>query len=257
MVMRPDSSGSRSTSSTRRSNSVNSSRNSTPWWASEISPGRGLPPPPTIAGPDAVWCGARHGRCAHSSARKPPGVRLMTVADSSASCSDIGGSSPGSHCASIDLPVPGGPTSSAECWQAAATSIARRACTWQAGVGQGADVVARLAQRGDGVHREVFDQRGLGTVARRHHEGARRFAGGRARGVVACQAHRHGERATYRAQFAGQRQLGGIFMVVECLGRNLAAGGQDAQCDRQVEAARLLGQVGRRQVDGSRRLGNS
>jgi hypothetical protein len=30
--------------------------------ASEISPGRGLPPPPTSATPEAVWCGARNGR---------------------------------------------------------------------------------------------------------------------------------------------------------------------------------------------------
>lgn len=31
----------------------NSSRNKTPWWASVISPGCGLEPPPTNAGPDA------------------------------------------------------------------------------------------------------------------------------------------------------------------------------------------------------------
>ena len=58
-LMRPDSSGSRSTSSTLRANSGNSSRNSTPCIAIEISPGRGLLPPPTSATADAVWCGAR------------------------------------------------------------------------------------------------------------------------------------------------------------------------------------------------------
>ena len=46
MWMPPDSSGSRSTSSTRRSHSGSSSRKSTPWCASEISPGRGSLPPP-------------------------------------------------------------------------------------------------------------------------------------------------------------------------------------------------------------------
>ena len=49
IVTRPSSSGWRSTSSTRRSNSGISSRNSTPLCASEISPGRGMAPPPTSA----------------------------------------------------------------------------------------------------------------------------------------------------------------------------------------------------------------
>ena len=53
-LTRPDSSGSRSTSSTRRSNSGSSSRKSTPCIAIEISPGRGSLPPPTSATPDAV-----------------------------------------------------------------------------------------------------------------------------------------------------------------------------------------------------------
>ncbi len=56
------SSGSRSDSTTRLSNSGNSSRNKTPLWASVISPGRGmLPPPPTKAAYEEVWCGARNG----------------------------------------------------------------------------------------------------------------------------------------------------------------------------------------------------
>lgn len=54
MLTCPVSSGSRSASSTRRSNSGSSSRNSTPWCAREISPGRGSPPPPTSAALDAV-----------------------------------------------------------------------------------------------------------------------------------------------------------------------------------------------------------
>ena len=52
-VTSPLSSGSRRDSSTRRSNSGSSSRNSTPSWASEISPGRGWAPPPTSAAADA------------------------------------------------------------------------------------------------------------------------------------------------------------------------------------------------------------
>lgn len=53
MLTRPHSSGSLSASSTRRSNSGSSSRKSTPWWASEISPGRGSTPPPTRAAAEA------------------------------------------------------------------------------------------------------------------------------------------------------------------------------------------------------------
>src|SRR4029077_4139741 len=55
-------SGCRSESSACAWNSGNSSRNSTPWWASEISPGRACKPPPTSAGMLAEWCGARNGR---------------------------------------------------------------------------------------------------------------------------------------------------------------------------------------------------
>src|SRR3546814_1512434 len=49
-------------SSDLRSHSGSSSRNSTPLCASEISPGRGSPPPPTRATALAVWCGERYGR---------------------------------------------------------------------------------------------------------------------------------------------------------------------------------------------------
>lgn len=57
MWILPDSIGSRSASSTRRSNSGSSSRNSTPLWAREISPGTGIEPPPTIAASEALWWG--------------------------------------------------------------------------------------------------------------------------------------------------------------------------------------------------------
>ena len=53
-----------------------------------------------------------------------------TAAEASASSVDMGGSRPGRRCASIDLPVPGGPNNSSECAPPAATSSARRACNW-------------------------------------------------------------------------------------------------------------------------------
>ena len=58
----PSSSGWRMTSSVSRRNSGSSSRNSTPRWASEISPGRGVEPPPVRPGAEIVWCGLRKGR---------------------------------------------------------------------------------------------------------------------------------------------------------------------------------------------------
>ena len=59
MVMVPVSSGSRRASSALRGNSGSSSKNSTPRWAKEISPGLGGEPPPTKATALAVWCGAQ------------------------------------------------------------------------------------------------------------------------------------------------------------------------------------------------------
>jgi len=66
IVTVPSSSGWRSTSSVCRLNSGNSSRKSTPLWASEISPGEGVEPPPTSPALLMVWCGERNGRTANS-----------------------------------------------------------------------------------------------------------------------------------------------------------------------------------------------
>ena len=59
IVTVPSSSGCRSTSSVRRLNSGNSSRNRTPLWLREISPGEGVEPPPTRPASLIVWCGER------------------------------------------------------------------------------------------------------------------------------------------------------------------------------------------------------
>ncbi|KAF1021333.1 MAG: hypothetical protein GAK30_01954 [Paracidovorax wautersii] len=129
MLMWPFSSGSRRASSAERGNSGSSSRNSTPLWASETSPGRGGLPPPTMATALAVWCGPAVGRCAQRCGEKRP-ARLATAALSSASSVVMGGSTPAKRWASSDLPEPGGPTSSRPWPPAAAISSARRAAIW-------------------------------------------------------------------------------------------------------------------------------
>ncbi|MCY1370509.1 hypothetical protein D9M69_576020 [compost metagenome] len=60
----------------------------------------------------------------------------------------------------------------------------------------------------------------------------------------------HGHCAAHRAQLTAQRELAGEFPAGQARGADLAAGGQDAQRDRQVKTARVLGQVGRGEVDG-------
>ena len=60
----------------------------------------------------------------------------------------------------------------------------------------------------------------------------------------------HRQSPAYRAQFAGQRQLAGKFVVLELLLRQLPGSRQDAQRNRQVETPAFLGQVGGRQIDG-------
>jgi site-specific DNA recombinase len=128
IVTRPSSSGWRSTSRTRRSNSGISSRNSTPLCASEISPGRGMAPPPTRATFETVWCGARNGRSDSkpAPAGSVPATEWIAV-HSSASSNVSGGRIVPTRRASMVLPAPGGPMSNRLCAPAAATSSARRA----------------------------------------------------------------------------------------------------------------------------------
>src|SRR5579875_3200399 len=75
IVTWPSSRGCRSTSSTLRGNSGNSSRNSTPLCASDTSPGRGIMPPPISPASEIVWCGDRNGRLVTS-----PSSRFSTPA---------------------------------------------------------------------------------------------------------------------------------------------------------------------------------
>ena len=84
--------------------------NSTPLWASEISPGLALLPPPTMAAIDAVWWGSRNGRLRDMppSVSNPDSEWIIEV--SKASIADSGGKMPGKRAASMDFPDPGEPT---------------------------------------------------------------------------------------------------------------------------------------------------
>ena len=197
MVTQPSSSGCRRTSSARRSNSGISSRNSTPWWARLISPGRGWAPPPTSATSETVWCGARNGRS--RSRPTPAGSRPHTewiAVASSASSNVSGGRMPGTRRAIIVLPAPGGPTIRRLWPPAAAISSARRASVCpltsaksadgRAGVGAVRAGGRRMAAAGSfkaatasgsestGMTRRPCDDGGLGRVGRRKQDRPRR-----------------------------------------------------------------------------------
>ena len=184
IVTTPCSIGWRSTSSARRENSGISSRNSTPWCARLISPGRGM-----RAAADQRRFRHRvvrrakrpHGRQAAPAGSSP--ATECTVVTSSDSSKVSGGSSPGRRLASIVLPAPGGPTSSRLWPPAAATSSARRpsACPCTSArsgssrasrrrgggrtTARGSDGVIqhvhRFLQRVDRQHAQAFDDRRL------------------------------------------------------------------------------------------------
>ena len=80
-------------------------------WLSEISPGRGMRPPPTRPACEMVWCGARNGRAVMSGVLLGSWpATLYTFVVSNASSGVSGGMMEGSARASSVLPLPGGPT---------------------------------------------------------------------------------------------------------------------------------------------------
>ncbi|MNX98034.1 hypothetical protein D3C86_1304200 [compost metagenome] len=91
------------------------------------------------------------------------------------------------------------------------------------------------------VHLRTGHQRGLlGAVQGQHQPHGRALRVG---------GHGHRERAAHGAQFARQRQLAGELVAGEAGVLDLPAGREDAQRDGQVEAARVLRQIGRGEVD--------
>jgi hypothetical protein len=109
--MMPFSSGSRHTFRTWRRHSGHASKQSTPWCASDTSPGIGTWPPPISPASEMGWWGARHGRVVTTAVRSPvrPATRWIRVV-SMASGRVIAGRMVVSRRASIDVPAPGGPS---------------------------------------------------------------------------------------------------------------------------------------------------
>ena len=112
-------------SNTERGNSGNSSKKRTPRWASVISPGLGLEPPPISPTSEVVWCGERNGRlCITPSLPRFPAMEYILVT-SSISSNVSRGSIEASVRAIMVFPAPGGPFKRILCPPAAAISIAR------------------------------------------------------------------------------------------------------------------------------------
>ncbi len=90
--------------------------------------------------------------------------------------------------------------------------------------------------------------------ARRHRGRAplrRRCRAARRRGVQPRVAHQHGrQHAVHGAQLARKRELADELVIGERIARNAAVRGEDAERDRKVEAAAVLGQVRRREIHG-------
>jgi hypothetical protein len=66
--------------------------------------------------------------------------------------------------------------------------------------------------------------------------------------AVAARVEGHRQRTADRSQCAGQRQLARKFVARERRGRQLLGGGENAERDRQIEAARFLRQIRRCEI---------
>ena len=142
-------------------NSGVSSRNRTPPWASETSPGRCMRPPPISPSSDALWCGVRNGARVISDAPAPRVPATECTRVTSSACLPVsGGRMPGRRRAAMVLPLPGGPNSSAWWRPAAAISSARFSRSWprrsakspSAATAAGASAEASLRRRGAAGH---------------------------------------------------------------------------------------------------------
>jgi hypothetical protein len=73
--------------------------------------------------------------------------------------------------------------------------------------------------------------------------------------LLRLQRQAGGQRAPHGAQFAGQRQFARELIPRQLRAIDLPAGREDAQGNGEVEAAGILGQVGRGEIDGNALVG--
>ena len=212
-------------------------------------------PPPTIAGADAEWCGARNGgtRISPPPGASTPATEWMRVTSSAASSSSSG-RIPGSRRASIVLPVPGGPASSRLCAPAAAISSARRARSWprtsaRSGTGDSRDrraaAAARAARRSPRRYATASARwwTGTGSTPASATSGAGLGrADEPARGRRAARPRPRRARRGRARRRPSSASSPNAAMPVERVGRQLMRRSEHRERDRQVEARALLAQ---------------
>ena len=248
---------------------ASSSRKRTPRWASDASPGRGGEPPPTSAAADAVWCGARSTRSPQRDGAEGAGdaqdrrrlERLVVrqrrqQAGEAARQHRLAGARRADH---QQAQLPGG--GDLERALGGGSGRARRRDRAAPASRAAAADAARAA-------RSRRRRRRAGARARRR-AGDRRRAPTRPPTSADSSALACGS-TSVRGVAAGVRCSASAIASAPCTGRSwppsesspansnassrarvdLAGGGEDAERDRQVEAARFLRQVGRREADG-------
>ncbi len=212
-----------------------------------------------MAGSEAEWCGSRKGRRRVTAPPVSTPATLWIMLTSSASRGDRGGSSPGSRCASIDLPEPGGPTINRLCAPAAATSSARLAASCPLMSARSGNGPSSRGAAGSGGVSTCSPLKWLMSASR---VGAARISTSPAQAAsppdasgqispspAACAPMAAGKRARDRRDRAVQGQLAECRVARHLLARQRLHRDQQAERDRQVEMAAFLQHVGGRQVD--------
>ena len=97
-----------------------------------------------------------------------------------------------------------------------------------------------LSQRYGPERADTLQSRRLRRIFRRQYEGAPR----------PHSLPSHSQRTAHRPEHAGQRQFAGKFVSVQLVRRHLTRSRQNTDRYRQIETARLFGQIGRGQIDG-------
>ena len=238
-----------------------SSRNRTPLWASEISPGRTGEPPPSKAGRSTiVWCGARNGRSSTSrvgAARRHEWSFVVSSASSARHRGEHGREPPREHRlagtgrAREQHVVPAGDRDlerSPREVLAADVGQVDRCGARRLHLGTRSDLRRLPRAAKEACH---LAQRGCSDDAQPVHDGG--LTGARARrddSLETARRSRHGhrERPGCRDETPVERQLTEHRESRELLGRHLRGGREDTGRERQVQTRTVLPKVAGREV---------